>query len=201
MQRGRFVRLSTRGRCGFTLVEMLLVIVIIGVVSAISVPSFVKSMRGNRLRTSARSVVAEGRDARSMAVMHQRAMAITFNLDEGSFVIAAARSAPSVEDAEASVARGEEDPVPLPAAEEPVKALTGSDAGVSGALKRTLDEVTIASVNVSGKDDGVEGSCAVVYQSNGRCAPYEVHLVDREDSRIVIKVDALGSAITVRGER
>ncbi len=198
MQRGRFVRFGKCGRGGFTLVELLLVIVIIGIVTAISVPTFVKSMRGNRLRTSARSIVAAGRYARSMSVMHQRAMALTFNLDEGSLVIAAAHAAPRAAEAAAEHSREDEDE---PIVEKPVGGASDVGTGVADTLKRTLDQVTIAYVDISGEDARVEGSCSVVYQSNGRCAPYEVRLVDSQDNSIVIKVDALASAITVGGER
>ena len=55
----------------FTLIEVLLVVAIIGVVTAVSTPYFVRSIRGNRLRVAARTVVMAGRYARSMAVLRQ----------------------------------------------------------------------------------------------------------------------------------
>jgi len=72
---------------GFTLIEVLLVLAIIGVVAGVSTPYFVKSIRGNRLRTAARVVVMAGRYARSMAVLRQKEMVVSFNLDAGKVSI------------------------------------------------------------------------------------------------------------------
>lgn len=46
-------------RCirGFTLIELLMVTAILAIVSLVSVPYLIHSMRGNRLRTAARAVV------------------------------------------------------------------------------------------------------------------------------------------------
>ncbi len=188
-----------RGHFGFTLVEMLLVIVIIAIATAVSMPSFVKSMRGNRRRTAARTVIAAGRYARSMAVLHQRAMAITFDLDAGSLSVAAVRHKVKADDADADEdGAREEGPSPLDTFasgrdERPAPAA----AGVADTLERVLDQITISYVDIAEGERCMEGSCVVVYQTNGRCAPYEVRLVDDTDVGLVIKVDALASALTV----
>jgi len=186
--------------CGFTLIELLLVIVIISVVTAISVPSFVNSMRGNRLRTAARTVIAAGRYARSMAVLHQRTMAITFNFEDASLVIAELDGgAASLSRASDREDEDEEDPSALNRAFDegaPERPLVGAASGVSPRLERKLDKVLIDHVNIDGEPDCLEGSCVVVYQSNGRCIPYEVRIVDFQEEGIVIKVDALASAVT-----
>ena len=67
-----------RNQVGFTLVELLLVLVIIGVVTAVTIPNVVRSIKGNRLRTAARTVVKAGRYARSMAVLRQRELKVAF---------------------------------------------------------------------------------------------------------------------------
>ena len=68
---------------GFTLIELLLVLVIMGIIAAVTVPSVARSMRGNRLRSAARTVVMAGRYARSMAVLHQHEMKVSFDLARG----------------------------------------------------------------------------------------------------------------------
>ncbi|MFO7871053.1 MAG: prepilin-type N-terminal cleavage/methylation domain-containing protein [Kiritimatiellia bacterium] len=66
-------------RGSFTLVELLLVIAVMAVLAALAVPYFVRSMRGNRLRTAARTAAESGRYARSMAVLKQKRMTLSFD--------------------------------------------------------------------------------------------------------------------------
>jgi len=56
---------------GFSLIELMVVVVIIGIIVAVTVPSLAGSIRGQKLRLAASSVVKAGKHARSMAVMRQ----------------------------------------------------------------------------------------------------------------------------------
>jgi len=80
----RSMPISTRRvPTGFTLVELMLVLTIIGIVVAVGVPSMAKSIRGNRLRLAASTVVKAGRYARSMAIMRQQEVRLAFNVGDG----------------------------------------------------------------------------------------------------------------------
>jgi len=74
-------------RRAFTIIELLLVIVIIGIITAITIPNFIKSIRGNRLRAAGRTVVSAGRYARSMAVLQQRAVDLRFDLEAHTITV------------------------------------------------------------------------------------------------------------------
>ena len=63
--------MQRRRHSGFSLVELLMVVAIIAIITAITIPQLVASTRGNRLRAATRLVVMAGRYARSMAVLRQ----------------------------------------------------------------------------------------------------------------------------------
>lgn len=75
--------IKSRFRSGFTMIELLLVIVIIGIAIGIAMPSFVRSIQGQRLGSAARTLVTVARYARSMAVLRQSDLTLSFNLANG----------------------------------------------------------------------------------------------------------------------
>ena len=68
---------------GFTMIELLLVVVIIGIAIGVTMPSLVRSIRGQRLKSAARTMVTVARYARSMAVLKQTDLTLSFNFATG----------------------------------------------------------------------------------------------------------------------
>ncbi|MBU4247325.1 MAG: hypothetical protein KKE37_02900 [Verrucomicrobia bacterium] len=63
--------------------ELLLVVVIVGITAGVTMPSLVESIRWHRVRTASRTLVTVARYSRSMAILKQCDLALSFNLDTG----------------------------------------------------------------------------------------------------------------------
>jgi hypothetical protein len=181
---------------------MLLITVIIGVAAMIAMPYFVKSIRGNLLRTAGRSVIMLSRYARTMAVLYQRDMALEFDMGTGA-VRVRPLGAPAATNsgAEAAAALLPEPDNPLASVLAPLDGV-GAPGGTEApppparlnlAVSRTLEGVSIRSFELDGEDSRREGQPFAVYWLNGICTPYTVTLADAHDKALSIHVDALAT--------
>jgi type II secretory pathway pseudopilin PulG len=166
--------------------ELLLVAAILAIISLIAVPAFVRSTRGNRLRTAARTVVASGRYARSMALMRQAPVGVTFDLNAGRIVIREAGTSTRTADEDAAAVRETPTGPGAPPPEERGDTLA--------AVERILDRVRLARVEPAEGDAVLEGRYTVIYGTNGRCLPYTVTVEDARGAALQVEVDALASA-------
>lgn len=64
---------------GFTLIEVMLVVVILGIIITVTVPSMARSVRFSRLTSASSAVVRAGKYCRSMAIMSQDEVRLTFH--------------------------------------------------------------------------------------------------------------------------
>jgi prepilin-type N-terminal cleavage/methylation domain-containing protein len=186
-------------RKGFSLIELMLVVAVIGIASAVTLPSFYRSLRGNRLRTAGRAVVIAGRYARSMAVMKQQVMVVEFNLTRSEISVRPARA-----EAAAPAASDSDDVFTSPSMTPSVLTdeVSSEDAGSGKVeLKRLLDRVTIVSVDVDGVEAMEQDNIVTIqYSNNGRCTPYSVLIKDEFDMAIRVDVDHLAGIQTERLE-
>ena len=65
-----------RWKAAFTLVEVLMVVAIVAIVSAVTFPLLARSLRGNRLQTARLTVMMASRYARSMAILQQKTIPV-----------------------------------------------------------------------------------------------------------------------------
>lgn len=85
--------ISHARRQAFTLIELLLVIVIIGVLTAIVAPQFSAGIGGTRLQVEARAIAQAERYARTMALLHQAEVELTIATNNTMRVDAAPQAA------------------------------------------------------------------------------------------------------------
>ena len=177
-----------RTKLGFTLIELVLVISIIGIVVVIAVPNYVRSTRSSRLSTAARSVVMAGRYARSMAVLQQKEIRLVFDLDSGVISIAGDLKREldkvRIESIETKGSIGS----PFATAADTGPGFGEGFQAAAGARAPDLDENTRRT----------EGRLTIRYRTNGRCTPYVVRIVNDVGQAVEISVDTLSSAKTTR---
>jgi type IV fimbrial biogenesis protein FimT len=71
---------------GFTLIEMMIVIGVIGILSAIAIPNFINSLPDYRLRSATRDIVSCMQEAKLRAVKDNARVVIIFNQNSESYV-------------------------------------------------------------------------------------------------------------------
>ncbi len=70
---------------GFTLLELIVVIVIIGVLAGVSAPKIINSLNAGKLRSEANQILTTMRYAQGMAAMQRATYKIKFNLGNSKF--------------------------------------------------------------------------------------------------------------------
>ncbi len=210
----------TKGRGGFTLVELLVVMVIVGVMALVILPSFGTGSDIARIKTASRGVMQMTRYARTMAVLYQTPMDLVITSD-GELRVER-RGGGAVGAVPLPQAAAEE-----PAAAEPAGVASEGEAGGGAgyamaelnAAKRyeqvtftvALDQDALEAEGASLEVEQADAEAAadaeqdplaeqarvarVPFESNGRCLPFVVRVMaggeDATDA-ITVKVDRFG---------
>lgn len=175
-------------RAGFTLVEILLVVVIVGISSAVAFPLFARSIRGARLRLSGRTVVMMHRNAQSRAVLGSCYAALFFDDRKNTIELFTQADSAANKDAFFDTLGG-------PAPSSPDAAADAPSAAPQTQLLRPLED----SVRIDSFDGGddIDGIHVVQYYPSGMCQKYSLVLADDEGRRLTIAVDPVTGKATV----
>ena len=190
-------RARTICRRGFTLLEVLLVVAIILIAAGLAIPSFIRSYRGAKLRTSARAVVMSHRYARAMAVLKQTDVAILYDAKKGSIEIISVGGAKQDDRAKFLEAR---DNLTGVAAADQQAAPAPAGPVVSELVRLLADGVSIVSFESDQAKQEKDGIYWVRYFKNGMCDKYTLRLKDEFDKSTEITVDPLSGKAKVEYE-
>ncbi len=155
-------RQKAKSHCssGFTLIELMIVMAIVGIVMVIGIPSFVKIWRQDALRKSVADIQAVCGNARAYAILRGQVTEVVFHAKDGRFeVVSGAQSG-----------EGTTGPVPTnPVASE----------GLSGQFP---EEVAVAKLSINGVSCMESEIAKVRFYPNGTCDDLRLVIL-RPDTR------------------
>ncbi len=216
-------RHARRGASGFTLLELLAVIIILGICAAVLVPQLSGGAERVRLVTAARSIVQASRYARTMALLHQAETELVLNPSTGE-VSVHAHSSGAKGDLLAALAAERLAQQEAQAGADPENGFEAESNGIAtnraaevATAQSFADEISqsFANKDISfafleytgtidndrakpGKEtaaaDEDKSPIVLVFRSNGTCRPFRVRALTEDGDFLDVAVDPLGKA-------
>jgi general secretion pathway protein H len=140
---------------GFTLLELLLVIVLIGVVLVLAVPSTRDALTGDKLKKTSRQLIGLERKLRAEAVRDQLDYILCIDLSDSSYWITASDVTPE------------------------------KQADIKKHRQHLPDEIVIADIVDENNKKISSGEVKIVFKRNNVCSPSVIHLSHEEDKMTI----------------
>ncbi|MDY6972449.1 MAG: prepilin-type N-terminal cleavage/methylation domain-containing protein [Thermodesulfobacteriota bacterium] len=165
---------------GFSLLELLVVMVIIGLMSALAVPKLTGSLSNMDLKNASKKISASLRYARSQAASEKATYTTLFDFDNNRVSISSGRLTP----------------------EEPGEEPTGGDEGSTGRAKvYDLPDGVMLEKAISGEDEIDSGLFQVVFFPAGSSSGGEVIIGNHRGNRYRVSVDFITGAVMLSSEK
>ena len=150
------------GTAGFTLLELLVVIIITGLVVALGVPSFSNLLAGDNLKKASRQLIGLERKLRGEAVRDQKSYILCLDIPASAYWVVTADMTTEKQD------EIKKNPQPLP------------------------PDVTILDVVGENNEKQSAGESRIKFEKNNICSPALIHLAHEEDRMTILINPFLG---------
>lgn len=190
---GRFFGATAPRKSGFTLIEVVLVLVVLIIVSSVTLPYFGKTYRGTKLRTASRLIERMSRYARNMAIMREETL--TMVIDESKMQVSIGSERQPTTD----TADGQLDQSVLKRlgyVENDGTGQGGPDLDIE-VSKLLPDDLTVQDFQKDTADDEVqyENLYLVHFYPNGQCDWFKLDLEDNKGMSVELENDPISGKI------
>ena len=159
------IRISTTGKLsnrGFTLVELMLVIALIGVVLVLAVPATRDVLTGDSLKKASRQLIGLERKLRADAVRDQVGYVLCINLSDPAYWTITADMTPEKQDE------------------------------IKSSRRFLPSDVVVTDIMDVNNQKRSEGEVRIVFGKNNICSPAVIHLAYQEDAMTIVINPFLG---------
>jgi prepilin-type N-terminal cleavage/methylation domain-containing protein len=179
---------------GFTLIELILVVVVVVIVSGIALPYFAGSYRGTKLRSASRTIDRISRYAHAMAILREETMTVVLNHETMEIFM----GGPIQDDT--STADGELDQGVLKRLGYVEGSSEDENAGIEKEIHRFLpDHLTVLDFekNWTEEDDLHEDLHLIQFYPNGQCDWFRLELEDNRGMRVQLENDPISGKMYI----
>lgn len=198
--RGTAVPVQHSARGGFTLIEVMLVVVIALVLVGFAMPGFLRAYQSAQIRTAVRQAVLATKYARNTAIMRQQQVAMIVDRAQNQIQLVTIGNGRAMADKDMFLETrtataglvDEEEPAPEATTEDGEKKPAAPPPTIAVELTRTLPrDVTIRAFRSSVEESRFKDVYWVSFQPNGMNDGFELELLDARGHVAIIKVDAI----------
>ena len=180
-------------QAGFTLIEIILVVLIIGIGTAAIVPMAMDSLEGARLREATRTVVSLNKYARAKAVLLRKPVGILYDIERSTVELIVLP--PQGQDLGPFLDSPRLRMDPEMGDLEDEDSLAEQRGGIESlSVKKIGDYVVVQEVKHA---EVVDGTAYALYYPSGMCDGHTVTLRDNRDDTEVIRIESMTGDIKV----